>query len=183
MKIILLLLLSISSFCQIKTGNGITTRNDTLILGGDAFIPNSGIFSANGTGITFDTLQNKSGLTFNAYSTGFGGISSSLFFDMTNCYGLGTGCFYIDGKGQPGNPHTGIEYPEETAIANVSKPGSLTSKKYVDLNQLNLETRFLLPSPIPLGRLIFVFNATGGGVVAYSDGTNWRRVKDGTIIN
>lgn len=31
--------------------------------------------------------------------------------------------------------------------------------------------------------LIFVSNATGGAVPAYSDGINWRRVTDGTIVN
>ncbi len=32
-------------------------------------------------------------------------------------------------------------------------------------------------------RLIYVSDATGGAVPAYSDGTNWRRVTDGTVID
>ncbi len=33
------------------------------------------------------------------------------------------------------------------------------------------------------GRTIFVSNESGGAVLAFSDGTNWRRVTDRTIIS
>lgn len=35
---------------------------------------------------------------------------------------------------------------------------------------------------VTAGRLIHVSDETGGAVAAYSDGTNWRRVSDGTIV-
>jgi hypothetical protein len=40
-----------------------------------------------------------------------------------------------------------------------------------------------LPSTTASGRLIYVWDATGGAAVAYCDGGNWRRVSDGTVIN
>jgi hypothetical protein len=33
------------------------------------------------------------------------------------------------------------------------------------------------------GRMIFVSNEAGGAVVAFSDGTNWRRVTDRAVIS
>jgi len=65
----------------------------------------------------------------------------------------------------------------------VTQPTSITDKEYVDRNQLTLKTKTTLPSASPSGRMIFVTNASGGPVPAYSDGTNWRRVTDGTVIN
>lgn len=40
-----------------------------------------------------------------------------------------------------------------------------------------------LPSAGTPGRLIYVSNATGGAVVAFADGTNWRRISDRTVVN
>jgi hypothetical protein len=40
-----------------------------------------------------------------------------------------------------------------------------------------------VPPPIELGMIIVVTNETGGQTLATSDGTNWRRVKDGAIIS
>lgn len=33
------------------------------------------------------------------------------------------------------------------------------------------------------GAMIYVTDATGGSIPAYSDGTNWRRMSDGSIVN
>jgi hypothetical protein len=40
-----------------------------------------------------------------------------------------------------------------------------------------------VPSASPEGQLIYVSDETGGEVLAFSDGTNWRRVTDRTIIS
>jgi len=39
-----------------------------------------------------------------------------------------------------------------------------------------------LPSPVPGSGLIHVTDDIGGPVLAYADGTNWRRVSDGAVI-
>jgi len=40
-----------------------------------------------------------------------------------------------------------------------------------------------LPSAATPGRMIYVSDETGGAVVAFSDGTNWRRVTDRAVVS
>ena len=40
-----------------------------------------------------------------------------------------------------------------------------------------------LPPASGAKKLIYVKNASGGAVVAFNDGTNWRRVTDRTILS
>lgn len=40
-----------------------------------------------------------------------------------------------------------------------------------------------LPSATVPGEIIFVNDETGGAVLAFSDGTNWRRVTDRAIVS
>lgn len=40
-----------------------------------------------------------------------------------------------------------------------------------------------LPSPATPGRMIYVSDESGGAVLAFSDGTNWRRVTDRAIVS
>ena len=49
--------------------------------------------------------------------------------------------------------------------------------------QLNPFVVAKLPSPNKAGGLIFVPDEIGGATVAYSDGTNWRRMDDNSIVS
>ena len=40
-----------------------------------------------------------------------------------------------------------------------------------------------LPSPTETKRIILVLDETGGAVLAFNDGTDWRRVTDRAIVN
>jgi hypothetical protein len=40
-----------------------------------------------------------------------------------------------------------------------------------------------LPTANPAGQMVFVSDETGGAVMAFSDGTNWRRVTDRAIVS
>ena len=40
-----------------------------------------------------------------------------------------------------------------------------------------------LPSVTPAGRLVVVSNEAGGSVLAFSDGTNWRRSTDRAVVS
>jgi hypothetical protein len=40
-----------------------------------------------------------------------------------------------------------------------------------------------LPAATTAGRVIYVSDETGGGVIAFSDGANWRRVTDRNIVS
>lgn len=39
-----------------------------------------------------------------------------------------------------------------------------------------------MPTPSPAGLMIYVSNATGGSIPAFSDGSNWRRVDDRNVV-
>lgn len=49
--------------------------------------------------------------------------------------------------------------------------------------QLAMQSKTALPSPAQSGGLVFVSDAQGGPCPAYSDGQNWRRVSDQSIID
>ncbi len=40
-----------------------------------------------------------------------------------------------------------------------------------------------LPSPSTAGQMVYVSNESGGAVVAFADGTNWRRVTDRAVVS
>ncbi len=48
---------------------------------------------------------------------------------------------------------------------------------------LNSNSKSNLPNATPAGRLIYINDASGGATIAFSDGTNWKRISDNTIIN
>lgn len=74
---------------------------------------------------------------------------------------------YLDWKGWAAALMQKLAFQDEVA------PGQLTSF-----------SKDKLPSAEKFHTmLIYVNDATGGAVPAYSDGTDWRRVTDGTIIN
>jgi len=50
-------------------------------------------------------------------------------------------------------------------------------------NAHDLFTVSALPSAIGTGQMIFVSNETGGATMAFSDGTNWRRITDRAIVS
>lgn len=62
------------------------------------------------------------------------------------------------------------------AVNNVSLAGLVSCKSY---------TVATLPSASDkgAGKLVYVSDETGGAVIAFSDGTNWRRVTDRTIVS
>jgi len=49
--------------------------------------------------------------------------------------------------------------------------------------QLKSYTVSTLPSASVAGMMIYVSNETGGAVLAFSDGTNWRRCSDRAIVS
>lgn len=40
-----------------------------------------------------------------------------------------------------------------------------------------------LPDASVAGQMIYVSDETGGAVMAFSDGTNWRRITDRTVVS
>lgn len=52
-----------------------------------------------------------------------------------------------------------------------------------DVRLLEVSKDRLPPAAPNRAVLLYITDATGGAVPAYSDGTNWRRVTDGTIVD
>lgn len=64
-------------------------------------------------------------------------------------------------------------------------PGTRSSIERALNRQLTLDsyTVATLPPATTPGQLIYVSNETGGATVAFSDGTNWRRVQDRAVVS
>ncbi len=60
-----------------------------------------------------------------------------------------------------------------TAINQIAS-GETATKSY---------TVAALPSAATAGQIIYVSNEAGGAVLAFSDGTNWRRVTDRAVVS
>lgn len=56
---------------------------------------------------------------------------------------------------------------------NLSKPNELASYSVASLPVASLY----------LGHIIFVSDESGGATIAFSDGTNWRRVQDRNVVS
>jgi hypothetical protein len=120
-----------------------------------------------------DDLDNNSSLFLGGYTSSFqcGDFTFSL---NTNS----TGAMFTDTR-----PTTkGIEYEKSNYWTGFTN-ASLTNKEYVDLHQLRSFTVSTLPSASVAGRMIYVSDESGGTVVAFSDGTNWRRMTDRNIVS
>lgn len=62
----------------------------------------------------------------------------------------------------------------------LSSTGALTAGTRLNLPSFTVAT---LPGIVTGGGLIYVSNEAGGAVIAFSDGTNWRRVTDRAIVS
>lgn len=81
------------------------------------------------------------------------------------------------------NPNDGTGDPLRTAF---TKTNSNFTEVYAGLAELqapNPYTVATLPSASLAGKMIYVSDESGGAVIAFSDGTNWRRVTDRAIVS
>ena len=70
-----------------------------------------------------------------------------------------------------------------SSAALPQRAGFETTTRLLQPLVLDLHSASALPSAIVYANsMIFVTNAAGGPVPAYSDGTNWRRVSDGAVV-
>lgn len=60
---------------------------------------------------------------------------------------------------------------------------SFTSLSVVGPVKVGSYTVAGVPSASPAGQIIYVSNESGGAVLAFSDGTNWRRVTDRAVVS
>lgn len=70
--------------------------------------------------------------------------------------------------------------PALPAASAVSQQNMVVSPDFV---QLRVNVKGSLPSATYKGRIIYVDDEAGGAVLAFSDGTNWRRVTDRAVVS
>lgn len=73
-----------------------------------------------------------------------------------------------------------------TSVAPLPSASSVTVQNAYrgpDFYQPRVQLKAALPSAAYKGRIIYVDDETGGSVLAFSDGTNWRRVTDRAIVS
>lgn len=70
-----------------------------------------------------------------------------------------------------------------TELRSRTGEGPLLIQGYAVTSLPNPEDWGSLNSEDPFSSMIFVYNESGGPVLAYSDGTNWLRVTDGAIVS
>ncbi len=84
----------------------------------------------------------------------------------------------------PGSPTKVLEWCQQ--LVRVLTPWMLNIEdtKYTQGEILRLNSRTVsdLPPVTPSGCVIYVSDETGGAVLAFSDGTNWRRVTDRAVV-
>ena len=78
--------------------------------------------------------------------------------------------------------------PTENLIQVVSTGGGMyywNKDAILAVDRIGVDSYTVLgaPAATTAGQIIFVSNETGGAVLAFSDGTNWRRVTDRTVIS
>lgn len=165
------------------------TTNDDWNNGYYSFTRSSGsmnVSSSDGMQSSFYMSPFSFSLSFNDSEND---LNSSLFLGgFTSSFQCGDFTFSLNADEDgamftDARPTTkGIEYEKSTYWTGFTN-ASLTNKEYVDLHQLRSFTVSTLPSASVAGRLIYVSNESGGAVVAFSDGTNWRRMTDRNIVS
>ena len=148
--------------------NGLNLSGDDVRLGG-ALTSSTGI---NGLGTYSLQLQNLT----NFSATGNSYVSLQVPSNFTFLMTAGGDAEFFDFRGTK----KGITY---VSSGYVTDPQSLTDKEYVDNQQLTSYTVATLPSATTAGKLIYVSDETGGSIIAFSDGTNWRRSTDRAIVS
>ena len=121
-----------------------------------------------GSGIAITTIEESNRITISAIPTG-----SSLFADGSD--------FGETDEETTQSSDLGL-VTEETVISldlgllvigGIIQPTQFIAPSY---------TVATLPNPNPAAQLIFVADESGGSVMAFSDGTNWRRMTDRAIV-
>lgn len=113
----------------------------------------------------------------------------------------------VTGQWTEGNPSTGTPATEITAdwmnAVQNELENVIVTEGGISLNKASnaqlaaaiivMVAKYLIPSTFTVGtvpsaasnarRIIYVSNETGGAVLAFSDGTNWRRCTDRAVIS
>lgn len=68
-------------------------------------------------------------------------------------------------------------------LVDESKRGTRRWVRQINRPQLPRYTVATVPSAAPASQIAYITDEAGGATVAFSDGTNWRRVQDRAVIS
>lgn len=71
----------------------------------------------------------------------------------------------------------------KTIPASLREWTRFLTEAFVTADDVKVYTVATLPSAADTAQIIYVSNETGGATLAFSDGTNWRRVQDRAIVS
>lgn len=152
--------------------SGIETFRSFVVAGGNSIVADSindtFTFSA-GSGITLVADPTTDTLTIAAAGEG-----SDIFVDGADFGTVLEVVTTTDDLGLVTDAITSQADLGEIVISGVFYPTQLVMPTY---------TVSTLPSATIPAQMIYVSNATGGAITAFSDGTNWRRTSDRSVIN
>lgn len=192
----------------IRHYTGLHAWNAGLLFGADAITGTDGSIGSTGTGVAIGmarrhvikwfTPDNGTGATLlssvtdndyrvigNFIDNGFtlsDGVTGKQFLRAAH---LTNGVNYLSiTNAATGNAPTLAVLGDDTnANLNLTPLGTGVVNVTTGALQLPSYTVAGLPAATTAGRMIYVSNESGGAVLAFSDGTNWRRVTDRTIIS
>ena len=99
--------------------------------------------------------------------------ATSLFVDGADFGTLASAVVDINDLGSITDPVSASINLGSLTISGIISPSALILPSY---------TVSTLPSANPAAQMVFVSDESGGAVIAFSDGTNWRRVTDRAIV-
>lgn len=145
-------LISANSF-----GNILVANSNTVAAGSAG--ANLTLSAGNAMSITTDAANNKVTIAQINFSQNFGFITGNV--DQEDDLGLVT-----------------LTANQAGDLGTVTVDGYVTPQVFI----LPTFTVATLPNPAPAAQVIYVSNEAGGAVMAFSDGTNWRRCTDRAIV-
>ena len=80
------------------------------------------------------------------------------------------------------NPITSLDGTEYVELTKAAASGAATSRNLMGA-PFPTFTVATVPSAAVAGKMIYVSDESGGAVMAFSDGTNWRRVTDRVVVS
>ena len=138
-------------------GNIVVANSNTVAAGSAG--ANLTLAAGNAMSITTDPANNKVTIAQINFSQNFGFVTGNV--DQEDDLGLVT-----------------LTANQAGDLGTVTVDGYVTPQVFI----LPTWTVATLPNPVPAAQVIYVSDEAGGAVMAFSDGTNWRRCTDRAIV-
>ena len=143
-----------------------------LVTGDDSLVANSNASTLTitaGSGLTITTNTETQSITISAVAQ-----AGSLFVDGTDFGVLADAVVDQNDLGSIVDPVSSSINLGSLTISGILTPSSLILPSFSVVS---------LPNPNPAAQMIYVSDESGGAVIAFSDGTNWRRMTDRQIVS